>query len=357
MRHNKLLAVTTAVVICGGAGLIGLLTHSPKNAELTEGTPPRHANQTPSTPNDTSNPPPTNKAMPAEPNDNAVAFMLASVADEYAQTTRYPDYSIPLTRAQAEGYQGNRYHSVALPLQSDGEFSVTLEKFRFTRGEPILVVASLTGPQVVGNNLSATLETAPDRDKTDTATLKPANSTGYFDGSLSSDHEPGEYRLIVEARVDGRPIRHASSLTIEPDLGRFEGLGSASIEGNDLVIPVHFNAEASGYYSLSAQLYDNQEPISLLQTETALGTGRNTIDLLAHGSVLANHDVKGALQVRHLQIRQLPARPGNRTHYAFGPDKGYEFSPPDLDRLRDEPAVNPESEQRAMLLQRLAEKF
>lgn len=357
MLNKKRLAVTTGLTICGGAGLIWLQADSLAGLEATEARSPHAARQAPPTPSDGINPAATSMAMPTVPNDNAVAFMLASVADAYTETTRYPEYSIPLSRAQAEGYQGNRYHSVALPLQNDGEFSVTLEKYRFTQGEPILVAASLTGPQVVGNSLSATLETSPDRDKADTTTLKPADSAGYFDGSLSSDHEPGEYRLIVEARVDGRPVRHASSLTIEPDLGEFEGLGSASIEGNDLVIPVHFSAETSGYYSLSAQLCDEQTPIALLQTETALGTGRNTIDLMAHGSVLANHEVTGTLQVRHLQIRQLPARPGHRTHYAFGPDAGYEFSPPDLDRLRDEPAVNPESEQRAMLLQRLADKF
>ena len=247
MPNKKLLSVATAVVICGGVGLIWLIADTSTNTKTGEVGTEDAEKQALSTLNNSHTPRPTTKAMPAEPNDNAVAFMLARVADEYTQTIRYPDYSISLTRAQADGYQGNQYHSVALPLQSDGEFSVTLEKFRFTRGEPILVVASLTGPQVIGNNLSATLETSPDRDKADTATLQPAGSAGYFDGSLSSDHEPGEYRLIVEARVDGRPVRHASSLTIEPDLGRFEGLGSASIEGNDLVIPVHFNAEASGY--------------------------------------------------------------------------------------------------------------
>ncbi|MFV8571144.1 hypothetical protein ACNQ6O_08025 [Marinobacter sp. SBS5] len=358
MRRKTMLAAATAVLVCGGAGAIWLLADTPRKMETVDATSVRAATQAPHMPNNNHNQAPvTKRTLPAEPNDNAIAFMLASVADEYTQTTRHPDYSIPLTRAQAEGYQGNRYHPVALPLEGDGQFSVTLDKFRFTRGDPILVVASLTGRQVVGNNLSATLETAADRDTADTTTLKPTGSAGYFDGNLSSDHEPGEYRLIVEASVDGRPVRHASPLTIEPDLGDFEGLGSASIDGNDLVIPVHFNAETSGYYSLSAQLYDNQEPIALLQAETALGTSRNTIDLRAHGSVLANRDIAGALQVRYLQIRQLPARPGDRTHYAFGPDKGYEFSPPDLDKLRDEPAVNPESEHRAMLLQQLADKF
>lgn len=309
-------------------------------------------------------PPKTAAAQPTPvntPNDNAVAFMLASVAESYTQTTRYPDYSVPLTPAQAQGYEGNRYHPVELPLEGDGQFTVTLDKFRFTRGEPIVVAATLSGRQVFGDRLRATLETAPGREQAETATLESApgtgSSEGFYQGSLGSDHTPGEYRLIVEAQVDGRPVRHASSLTIEPDLGDFGGVDSPFISENDLVIPVQFDPEEPGYYALSAQLYHGREPIAQLQAETSLSGASGVIELKAHGSVLANRQLEGNLQLRHLQLRQLPARPGDRTHHAFGPDEGYDFSPPDLDRLRDTPAVNPESEQRATLLRQLAERF
>ncbi len=290
------------------------------------------------------------------PSDNALGFMLASVADEYQQTIRYPDYSVPLTKAQAEAYQGNRYHPVVLPLEGDGRFVVTLDKFRFSQGEPILVVASLKGRQVFGQSLSATLETAGERGRVASAELENADP-GYYQGTVSSDHTPGEYRLIVEARVDGKPVRHVSSLTIEPDLGSFEGLETAYVSGNDLVIPVRFDPEQSGYYALSAQLYSGEIPLAQLQQETSLGSSSAVIRLKAHGSVLANRDIQGPLQLRHLQIRRLPATPGDRTDYAFGPEEGYEFSPPDLDGLRDQPAMNPESEQRAALLRQLADKF
>ncbi|GGC73274.1 hypothetical protein [Marinobacter halophilus] len=294
---------------------------------------------------------------PSEPSDDALGFMLASVADEYQQSIRYPDYSVPLSAAQAQAYQGNLYHPVELPLGDNGNFVVTLDKFRFTQGEPILVVASLSGRQVFGDSLSATLETATERDQTDSAQLDATEDTGYYQGSLSSDHEPGEYRLIVEARVDGQPVRHVSSLSIEPDLGDFSGIDSPYLSGNDLVIPVKFDPENAGYYALTAQLYNGQQAIAQLSAEASLSGSSGTLQLRAHGSVLANRNIEGQLQLRHLQIRQMPAGPGDRTYYAFGPEEGYEFSPPSLDRLRDEPAVNPESEQRAVLLRRLADKF
>tara|TARA_R110000823_G_scaffold224420_1_gene352442 strand:- start:862 stop:1572 length:711 start_codon:yes stop_codon:yes gene_type:complete len=226
--------------------------------------------------------------------------MLAKVADQYAQSVRYPPWSVPLTEVQAAGYRSNHYEPVALPLEQDGH-------------------------------------------------------TGYYQGSLTTDEEPGEYRLIVEATVDGKPVRHASSLTIEPYLGDFDGLEDTYLSNNNLLIPVTFSPQALGFYALFAQLYNGQQPVAELQAEKRLDRTSDTVSLKAHGTVLANKSFNGKFQLRNLQIRQLPSKPGDRTHYAFGPDDGYDFEPPDLDDLKDTPAVNPESEQRAALLRQLAD--
>lgn len=294
---------------------------------------------------------------PKPPSDNALGFMLASVADQYEQASRYPDWSIPLSPAQARGYRANHYEPVTLPLPGDGRFTVTLEKFRYTRGDTILVAAAIEGSQVVGNTMEATLETPQSRDAVVSTRLEEAGSPGYYEGILTADAEPGEYRLIVEASVDGRPMRHASALTIEPDLGDFEGLGDSYLSNNNLVIPVNFAPEEPGYYALSAQLWAGQQPVAQLQAEKRLNSTSDVLELRAHGTVLANRNFAGKFQLRHLQIRQLPAKPGDRTHYAYGPGEGYTFTPPDLDRLTDTPAANPESEQRAALLRQLADKF
>ena len=291
------------------------------------------------------------------PSDNPIGFMLAEVADQYAQSVRYPPWSVPLTKAQAEGYRGNYYEPVALPLENGDQFTVTLDKFRFTQGEHILVVASLQGSQVIGNSMRATLEHPESRDSVRSTILEADGQTGYYLGSLATDEEPGEYRLIVEASIDGKPVRHASSLTIEPYLGDFNGLEDTYVSNNNLVIPVSFSPQATGFYALSAQLYSGQQPIAQLQAEKQLNRTSDTIALQAHGTVLANKSLESQLQLRHLQIRRLPARPGDRSHYAFGPNDGYDFDPPDLDELHDTPAVNPESEQRAALLKQLVEKF
>ncbi|WP_273207898.1 hypothetical protein [Marinobacter subterrani] len=294
---------------------------------------------------------------PEPPSDNALGFMLASVAEQYAQSTRYPPWSVPLSAAQARAYQGNHFEPVALPLEGGGQFTVTLEKYRFTRGDTILVAAALQGPQVVGRSLTATLEKPASRDTVASAMLEPAGAPGYFQGELEATAEPGEYRLIVEAKIDGRPVRHASPLTIEPYLGEFGGLGDPYVSNNNLVIPIRFSAAQPGFYAISAQLYAGQQPVAQLQTEQRLDGTSDTINLRAHGTVLANKSDTGQFHLRNIQIRQLPARPGDRTHYGFGPDEGYTFTPPDLDDLTDTPAANPESEQRAALLRQLADKF
>lgn len=293
----------------------------------------------------------------AEPSADALGYMLVSVAERYEQSIRYPEYSLPLSPEQAIAYQGNRYEPVELPLEGNGVFTVTLEKYRYTQQEDILVAASLTGAQVIGSRLEAHLESTETRTKADSASLTSSDEPGYFEGKLQAYGEPGEYRLIVEATVDGRPIRHASTLTIEPDLGEFEGLGDIRVRGNDLVIPVVFQPENGGYFALSAQLFSNGKPLAQLLGERQLDGAGGSIELRAHGSVLADQNISGEFHLKHLQIRRLPARPGDRTDHAFGPEEGYSFTPPDLDGLTNTPAGNPESEQRAALLRQLADKF
>ncbi|MGQ7274071.1 hypothetical protein [Marinobacter sp. V034] len=295
--------------------------------------------------------PPVPSSVKTRP-DDAVRFMFAQVASRYEASTRYPRYSIPLSAEQAEAYAGNHYEPVVLPLAGEGRFSVSLEKYRFTRGEDILVVATLNGTMVVGDQATARLE-SQDGDDSGSSTLE-RTPDGFFEGMLESDHEPGEYRLIVEARIDGKPIRHVSTLTIEPYLGDFGGVESPFIENNNLVIPVRFKPDASGYFALSANLYVGERPVAHLSHEQRLDGSSATIDLKAHGTVLAGQPDAPVMQLKGLQIRRLPARPGDRTDYAFGPEEGFEFKASGLDDLKDTPARDPESVQRAALLRKLA---
>lgn len=352
--------LATFLVACSAVGLGYLLTvDNPGQfdwfaATVPPAPTPTASSLSPPPPNASTQPGPAENSLPP---DNAVAFMLARVADQYAENARYPEYSVPLSDEQAKAYQGNQFHPVKLPLADGSVFTVTLEKFRFTQGEDILVVATLNGTQVVRQQMSATLESTGSRDVHADATLHDNRGDRYFEGVIEADASPGEYRLVVEASVDGRPLRHVSTLSIEPDLGDFEGLGSPGVSGNNLVIPIKFKARESGYYALSAQLHGNGRAIAQLSTEKRLDTSSNVLELKAHGSVLAKRNISGKLTLKGLQIRRLPAKPGDRTDYAFGPEDGYSFTPPSLDSLTNSPAGDPESEQRAALLRKLASKF
>jgi hypothetical protein len=352
--------LTLTLVISGAIGLGYLLAaENPGRFDWIAGS--THAEPPPETETSDShsadlftNPSPPPKP---EPPDDALSFMLASAAEQYTQNIRYPEYSIPLSEEQAKAYRGNRFEPIELPLEGDGRFTVTLEKYRFVQDEDILVVATITGSSVVADRLEVTLESTEDRQQHASSSLSNNSGDNYYEGLIQADAEPGEYRLIVEASIDGKPVRHASTLMIEPDLGEFEGLGSPRVSNNDLIIPVHFDANEPGFYALSAQLYHNGRAVAQLQDEKRLDGTTDTLELKAHGSVLAKREITGELELRHLQIRRLPARPGDRTDYGFGPEEGYSFSPPDLDGLSDSPASDPESEQRAALLRQLADKF
>ncbi|MEQ5834916.1 hypothetical protein [Marinobacter sp. NFXS9] len=299
------------------------------------------------------------QAAPAQPStpkppkdDGPIRFMLAQVADQYEAASRYPAYSVPISPDQAKAYAGNQYTAVTLPLADDGRFTVNLEKYRFTRGETILVVASLEGPMVVGQRVEASLEPTGEQSGAQASTTLTRTPEGIYQGELDSDREPGEYRLIVSARVDGQTVRHVSTLSIEPHLGDFSGVGTTRIENNNLVIPVEFEPDDAGFYALSANLYVNGQPVAHLSHEQRLDGSKADIELRAHGSVMAGRS--GKLQLRGLQIRRLPARPGDRTDYAFGPEDGFDVDASGLDQLEDIPARDPESEQRAAILRKMA---
>lgn len=350
--------LTLTLVISGAIGLGYLLAaENPLRFAWLPGTQPAEPLSDTS---DASSPGIADDPMPPptpEPPEDALGFMLASTAEQYTQNIRYPEYSIPLSEEQANAYRGNRFEPIELPLEGDGRFTVTLEKYRFVQDEDILVVATITGSSVVSDRLEVTLESTEARRQHASSSLSNTSGDNYYEGVIEADAEPGEYRLIVEASIDGQPVRHASTLMIEPDLGEFDGLGSPRVSNNDLVIPVHFEANEPGFYALSAQLYHNGRAVAQLQDEKRLDGTTDTLELKAHGSVIAKRKITGELELRHLQIRRLPARPGDRTDYGFGPEEGYSFSPPDLDGLTDTPASDPESEQRAALLRQLADKF
>ena len=56
------------------------------------------------------------------PTDDALKFRLASVAEQFSKNTRDSTRSLPVSQAQTQGYQGNRYQPVKIPLGSGGYF-------------------------------------------------------------------------------------------------------------------------------------------------------------------------------------------------------------------------------------------
>lgn len=288
------------------------------------------------------------------PDSNPLKYNLTRVAQQYQTTQRYPEYSIPLSADQADAYAGNQYTPTTLPLGERGRFTVIVDQYRFTRGSPIPVVARITGPMTVGQRATASLTPLDGNSQPVEETAMTESSAGEFEAILESDLPSGEYRLIVEAQVDGQPIRHASTITIEPNLGEFGGVDSTSIENNHLTIPVVFEAHDSGTFALSANLYAGSRPVAHLTRETRLSGGSGTIVLRAHGTVLSNLSDSAELALRGIRIRRLPAQPGDRTDHAFGPDDGYRFTADNLNRLSDTPVRNPESDRRAALLKKLA---
>lgn len=175
--------LTLTIVVSGAIGLGYLLAaENPgrfawiTGANHAEPLPDASDSQVPALANSSSPPP------KPEPPDNAVGFMLASAANQYTQNIRYPEYSIPLSEDQAQAYRGNRFEPVELPLEGDGRFTVTLEKYRFVQDEDILVVATITGSSVVSDRLEVTLESTESRQQHASSSLKNDSGDSYYEG-------------------------------------------------------------------------------------------------------------------------------------------------------------------------------
>ncbi|WLD57422.1 hypothetical protein NFC81_11960 [Salinispirillum sp. LH 10-3-1] len=278
------------------------------------------------------------------------------VAEAYAVSAQHPSYSIPLQADQVVAYRGNAYEPVSLPLVTGAVMRVFLPQLRYQKGDVVSVRAEVDGAAQLDNRMAVRLVAVSDESEATTAELRRAAPDESFLGELdTATVTPGEYRLIVTARIDQEAISHVSLLVVEPDIGDLLGVGATGVAANHLVVPVRFQAVEAGRYALSANLFTGDQPIAHLTGDASLAAGAGEIPLQVYGSLLVGVDLSMGLRLMDVQVRRLPARPGVRTAYMFGATTGYEVSVPSLDDLEDVPYSDDLTQQRIDFLNSLGQ--
>ena len=249
------------------------------------------------------------------------------VADVYAQTSKYPPYSLPIDKKDLAQYRYNRYFPVKLPLQTkDGGkavLTIMLEQLHFQKGDPILGVAKVSGAQASKVDLSE-VSILSHKGKTlyQTSLGKPDQGNSYSlviqPPETQSEDWPAQLMLRVSGTLNGDKVDGVVPFFYDDPIGRISEVGDAYIDGANLIIPVTADLKSDGYYAISGNLYSTKgQPLVHLEAQARMSVFDNTAKLKVHRVALQAKGDAGPYLLKDLMLRKLPDKPGDRT--LFGP--------------------------------------
>ncbi len=255
-----------------------------------------------------------------------LAAEFQRVADIYAQTSKYPRYSLPIDKKDLVQYRYNRYFPVRIPLQSgDGKvvLKIMLAQLHFQKGDPIIGVATVSGNQASkvelnqisilshkNKTLYRTSLDAPGKDGSYSLVVDPP--------SMDAKDWPAELMLRVAGTWGSRKVAAVAPFFYDDPIGRITEVGDAHVEGANLIIPVTADLKTDGYYAISGNLYSTDgEPLVHVEAQAQMSVFDNTAKLKVHRVALQAKGNAGPYLLKDLMLRKLPDKPGDRT--LFGP--------------------------------------
>jgi len=255
-----------------------------------------------------------------------LAAEFQRVADIYAQTSKYPRYSLPIDKKDLVQYRYNRYFPVKIPLQSgDGKvvLKIMLAQLHFQKGDPVIGVATVSGNQASKVELDR-ISILSHKNKTlYRGTLgKPGKDGSYSLVADPSDTEakdwPSELLLRVAGSWGSKKVAAVAPFFYDDPIGRISEVGDAYVDGANLIIPVTADLESDGYYAISGNLYSTDgQPLVHIEAQAQMSVFDNTAKLKVHRVALQAKGNAGPYLLKDLMLRKLPDKPGDRT--LFGP--------------------------------------
>lgn len=306
-------------------------------------------------------------ADPADEPANAMQLQLRDIARAYAENARYPAYAIPLNGNDWNLLNPRAFVARKAALANVPGMSATLvvSHYIVDRGvdlpvqvlfaaEPGTAVAA-TGVRVLlrqNGQGSAPVALAavarPDADQV---------FAGVLPASLLRAVAVGEAALVAEVQFNSgeRSALSAMIKLYEPE-ARLLRLGSARIEGANLVIPAYFGLTGSGYFRVEANLFqaDTGEPVSHLSAELPLSADQATGLLKVHAVTLRAKGAAGPYVLRDIDITRLSAHPGEPSGHGSSAAETFAVRGFPLDSYSNEPWQDPVAQQRLEFLEKMA---
>lgn len=288
----------------------------------------------------------------SETRQQPIQHQMQWLATAYASEISIPAYSRPLTSADSQLLEPNRFIAQPVPLKHGASASLLPSQYRFIYPEPIEIQLHLQGFTAQAATLRLRHEWTGEQ-----LTEHPMQPTHHgFQLQLTNQKNwDGPVTAEVELQTGREPLLLQTGFEISAPVAQITGIASSYGEGADMVIPVQLQAELAGHYRLRANLFDaKRQPIAVLTARAALQSGSNTLPLRAHRSVLP--DTSESFWLTTFQLERLSPAPGEPARYGDSAEPEYQLEPFSLHQLSNEPYQPDEQEQqRLRLLQQLAQ--
>ncbi|SDZ99774.1 hypothetical protein [Alkalimonas amylolytica] len=288
----------------------------------------------------------------AEPEQAPMQQQLQWLASAYADEIAIPAYSRPLTTADSQLLEPNRFIAQPVPLKHGASVSLFPSQYRFIYPEPIHIKLQLQGVSAQGATLRLLHEWTGEQ--LAEQAMQPAQDG--FQLQLSSQQSwDGSVTAEVQLHGSTEPLLLRTGFEISAPVAHITGIASSYGEGPDMVIPVQLQAELAGHYRLRANLLTaGRQPIAVLTARAELPSGNTTLQLRAHRSVLPDTDEPFWLTT--FQLERLSPAPGQPTRYGDSAEPEFLLEPFSLHQLSNDPyRADEQEQQRLRLLQQLAQ--
>lgn len=286
---------------------------------------------------------------------------MKRVADIYEQRSQYAPYSLYLSAEQSDLINPNQTHESPRAYDVDGQNISILIKpknYRFSATEMIdvevVIQSSVEGLKSI-TQLDVDLMATNSKKRWPLKIVSRHDQQGdrriHAQLDLSSElsgFSAEDYSIVVKMSFLGEPpVIQSAPIKIVSTIAQVIGLGANRIENNDLIIPVLIDADVSGYYQLTASLFDaaSNSAISFLIAKERLSSGSNTLNARVQGLVLRDKGFSGPFRLQGLTLVKKSERPGMAEEFGLAADS-YSVDKVDLNDFESIPYEDPMTEQR-----------
>jgi len=293
--------------------------------------------------------------------DEGMQHEMLRVADVYEQRSKYAPYSLYLSSEQTDLINPNQSHESPRAYDIGGQSVSILIKpknYRFSIGQKVEVDIQIKSSSEGLNTISSlgiavmatrSKEQWPMKTVTDIEEKGQRSILAEFDPSSELESFTEEdYVIFVKATFNGEsPLTQSAPIKIVQSIAEITGLGTSRIEGNDLIIPINIDADVSGYYQVSASLFDvaSNSAVSFLIAKQRLSSGSNTVNAKVQGLVLRDKGFTGPFRLQGITLVKKSERPGMPEEFGQSADS-YNVEAVDLNDFESVPYEDPMTEQR-----------